>query len=66
VRILLDSCVWGGASQVIVRLVGLRAREQGAAVLQVVATYEEELRSGAILTVYRDRVRIRSDGRAGP
>lgn len=43
----------------IVRLVGFRAGEQGAATDAVVASHSAELARGALLTVERDRVRIR-------
>lgn len=47
----------------IVRLVGLRAREQGPVLAEILATYEQELREGAILTVSPDRVRVRTGSR---
>jgi predicted nuclease of predicted toxin-antitoxin system len=113
VKILLDSCVWGGAAKPItdaghevdwvghwdgdpgdeailnrahsagtvlvtldkdfgelaivrgaphagiVRVVGLAARAQGPAVVEVLGTYQAELKAGAIVTVYATRVRIR-------
>ena len=43
----------------IVRLVDLRRFEQGMFSLAALAKYEVELNHGAILTVYRDRVRVR-------
>ncbi|MBE7466450.1 MAG: DUF5615 family PIN-like protein [Planctomycetes bacterium] len=43
----------------LVRLVGLRARQQGPAMVAVLAKYESELQGGAILTVEDTRVRIR-------
>jgi predicted nuclease of predicted toxin-antitoxin system len=115
-RVLLDSCVWGGAREVIaaaghdvqwvgdwegdpgdsailavaqtegrvlvtldkdfgelaivkgaphagiVRLVGIRARDQGPAAVQVLAAHAEDLRGRAILTVEPDRVRVRLPG----
>lgn len=44
----------------IVRLVGLASREQGPACQQVLEQYGDELQRGAILTVERHRVRVRS------
>lgn len=46
----------------LVRLVGLRAREQGVAVVEVCRNYEADLAAAAIVTVYRDRVRVRTVG----
>jgi predicted nuclease of predicted toxin-antitoxin system len=43
----------------IVRLAGLAAREQGPAVREVLASHGEALVAGAIVTVERDRVRVR-------
>lgn len=43
----------------IVRVVGLAARDQGPAVVEVLGTYQAELVAGAIITVYANRVRIR-------
>jgi len=43
----------------IVRLVGFRAGEQGAATDAVVVSHSAELARGALLTVERDRLRIR-------
>ncbi|MEW5871047.1 MAG: DUF5615 family PIN-like protein [Chloroflexota bacterium] len=43
----------------IVRLVNLNARQQGAYCQHVLSTYRSDLRPGAILTVERNRVRIR-------
>lgn len=43
----------------IVRLVGIRARDQGPAAVQVLVAYTEDLRRRAILTVEPDRVRVR-------
>lgn len=43
----------------LVRLVHLRARDQGPAVVEVCARFERELLAGAILTVHSDRVRVR-------
>jgi predicted nuclease of predicted toxin-antitoxin system len=41
------------------RLVGFRAREQGSAVVRLLATYEAELAAGAIITAQPWRVRVR-------
>jgi len=114
VKILLDACVWGGASEElqsaghdvvwagewpedpgddeileranregrilvtldkdfgelaivrekphsgIVRLVNLASRRQALACLRVINLHEEELRSGSIITVEPNRIRIRS------
>jgi len=43
----------------IVRLVGIRAREQGSATADVLAAYGAELSQGAMIVVEPDRVRIR-------
>ncbi|MCW5777219.1 MAG: DUF5615 family PIN-like protein [Phycisphaeraceae bacterium] len=43
----------------IVRLIGLRAKEQGPVCAAVLEKYEDELASGAILTVDATRVRVR-------
>jgi predicted nuclease of predicted toxin-antitoxin system len=43
----------------IVRLVNLRAKDQGAACLRVLAGYERELAEGALITVEPGRIRIR-------
>lgn len=115
-KVLLDSCVWGGAREVIaaadhdvawvgdwdgdpgdaailarahaedrvlvtldkdfgehaivkgaphagiIRLVGIRARDQGPATVQVLNVHAEELERRAILTVEPDRVRVRLPG----
>lgn len=112
-RVLLDTCVWGGALEVvrgaghdtewvgerdsdpgdeaileeahaqarvlvtldkdfgelaivhgrphsgIIRLVGLRGREQGPSVVEVLESHGDQLRDRAILTVYADRIRVR-------
>jgi predicted nuclease of predicted toxin-antitoxin system len=44
----------------IVRLVGLSAKEQGAACVQILARYGDELTHGAIVTVERGQVRVRA------
>lgn len=46
----------------IIRLVGIRARDQGPVAVQVLAAHSEDLRSRAILTVEPDRVRVRLSG----
>lgn len=43
----------------IIRLVGIPSRQQAQACLQVIGQHEGELASGAIVTVDRNRVRIR-------
>ena len=43
----------------IVRLVNIAARQQGAACLQMITQYGDELTRGAIITVEAGRVRIR-------
>ncbi|MBI5446823.1 MAG: DUF5615 family PIN-like protein [Deltaproteobacteria bacterium] len=43
----------------IVRLVGMRARQQGPACCRVLALYGKELQKGAIVTAEPHRVRIR-------
>jgi predicted nuclease of predicted toxin-antitoxin system len=43
----------------LIRLVGFRAREQGSAVVRLLATYEAELAAGAIITAQPWRVRVR-------
>lgn len=43
----------------IVRLVGFRAREQGRALLQVLAVHGERLPAGAIATVRQGQLRLR-------
>jgi predicted nuclease of predicted toxin-antitoxin system len=43
----------------IIRLVGVRPRNQGAVALQALVSYAEDLRRGAILTVEQYRVRVR-------
>ena len=43
----------------IVRLVGLRARQQGPSLSQVLRIYASELAAGALITVEPGRVRIR-------
>jgi predicted nuclease of predicted toxin-antitoxin system len=45
----------------IVRLAGLAAREQGLAAREVLAAHGEALTAGAIVTVERDRVRVRDE-----
>lgn len=43
----------------IIRLVGFRAQQQGQACFQVLQTYQDELKQGALITVEPNRVRIR-------
>ena len=43
----------------IVRLVGIRAREQGTVVVEVLGAHGAELEQGAMIVVEPDRVRIR-------
>ena len=43
----------------LIRLVGFRAREQGPALVRLLATYQAELAAGAILTAEPWRVRVR-------
>jgi predicted nuclease of predicted toxin-antitoxin system len=43
----------------LIRLVGFRAREQGPAVVRLLATYETELAAGGIITAQPWRVRVR-------
>ncbi|MEQ1893170.1 MAG: DUF5615 family PIN-like protein [Planctomycetota bacterium] len=43
----------------IVRMVGFRAREQGSAGLVALAMHAEELAQGSIVTVERERIRVR-------
>ena len=43
----------------IVRLVGFSARQQGPACIRAIAIHGTDLSGGAILTVERDRIRIR-------
>jgi predicted nuclease of predicted toxin-antitoxin system len=51
--------VQGMVHVALIRLVGFRAAEQGAAVVRLLATYEGELSAGAILTAEPWRVRVR-------
>ncbi len=44
----------------LIRLVGFRSAEQGTAVVRLLASYESELASGAMLTAEPWRVRVRS------
>jgi predicted nuclease of predicted toxin-antitoxin system len=50
----------------IVRLVDIRARQQGAICQLVLARYADELTKGAIITVEAGRVRIRPGDTGGP
>jgi predicted nuclease of predicted toxin-antitoxin system len=49
----------------LIRLIGFRAREQGPALLRLLATYETELLAGAILTAEPWRVRVRPGAGGG-
>lgn len=49
----------------IIRLVGIRARDQGPTLAEILQSYESELRSGALITVEPGRVRVRSAGSDG-
>ena len=44
----------------IIRLVNISARQQAKYCLTILARYGSELQNGAIITVYSDRLRIRS------
>jgi predicted nuclease of predicted toxin-antitoxin system len=46
----------------IIRLVNLSARQQGTYCLHVLKVYRKDIGKGAIITVDRNRVRIRSTG----
>ena len=46
----------------IVRLVAVRARDQGRVLSDILARYESDLSTGAIITVEPGRVRIRAGG----
>ncbi len=50
----------GRDSPSIIRLVNIPAREQGKILIHVVRKYESDIRSKALITVERFRVRIRS------
>jgi predicted nuclease of predicted toxin-antitoxin system len=54
--------VHGQSHSGIVRLVNLSARQQGVYCLRVLEKYGDELSEGSIITVERDRVRVRSAG----
>lgn len=51
--------VWGKPDHGIIRLVSISARQQAQYCLFILNHYQQELQNGAILTVQRDRVRIR-------
>ncbi len=51
--------VYGKPHHGILRLVGFRAREQGPACVRILASHGAELTSGALVTAYPDRLRIR-------
>ncbi len=50
----------------IVRIVGFRAQEQGAICVSALAQYGAELEAGALVTVERTRVRVRSARTTAP
>jgi len=51
--------VMGWPHQGIVRLVGIRARDQGQMILRILAIHGEELRKGAMVVATKDRLRVR-------
>jgi predicted nuclease of predicted toxin-antitoxin system len=51
--------VQGMAHVGLIRLVGFRARDQGSALVRLLATYQSELTAGAMLTAEPWRVRVR-------
>ncbi|MCK6503542.1 DUF5615 family PIN-like protein [Myxococcota bacterium] len=51
--------VHGRAHAGIVRLVGIAARAQGPTLVEILPAHAATLDAGGILTVYRDRVRVR-------
>lgn len=51
--------VFGLPHSGIIRLVNLSSKEQSRICLDVLARYEQNLQNGAIITIDRDRVRIR-------
>lgn len=53
--------VYGRSHTGIVRLVNLRARQQGSVCLKILETYHRELTNGAIITADEYRVRIRGE-----
>jgi predicted nuclease of predicted toxin-antitoxin system len=55
-KVLLDTCVWGGAKKT---LVNLSAKQQGIVCVRVIKDYGQILQSGAIITVEPGRIRIR-------
>lgn len=55
--------VMGEAHSGIIRLAGIRAREQGAACIEALSRHGDELLDGAIVTVEPRRIRIRPAGR---
>jgi hypothetical protein len=65
-KLLLDSCVWGGAAaelrsngRGLLRIAGFAARQQSRVIQHVLSTYGIELQSGAVVTALPGRVRIR-------
>ena len=55
----------GKAHSGILRLVGFRARDQGPATVQILASHGPELGSGALIKAEPERLRVRP-GRANP
>ena len=51
--------VFGLPHSGIIRLVNLSAKQQGKVCADILARYEKNLETGALITVERDRVRIR-------
>jgi predicted nuclease of predicted toxin-antitoxin system len=51
--------VFGQPHSGIVRLVNMSTKQQGEVCMEVVTRYESNLSSGALITVERDRVRVR-------
>ena len=51
--------VLGAPHRGILRLVGIRARDQGRVVLRVLAEHGEQLEQGALIVAESDRIRIR-------
>ncbi len=52
--------VMGRPHKGVLRIVSMRAAEQSAMILAVVARYERELQAGAVITVEPGRVRVRT------
>jgi predicted nuclease of predicted toxin-antitoxin system len=49
----------GKQHQAIIRLVNIRAKFQGDAILRILAKYPKELQAGAIIVAESDKLRIR-------